>query len=237
MEHLCPQIEQLVSCFTCSSQTLPPYRLCAKAHVGCPSCIKYMSLCACGSHFLKSPNTIFDWVVSAMKLQCKYRANDVDDDVGSSGPEQVDCADRWFTVQELRDHYLTGCTKNLFTCPLQNCGHVARVDTITDHYETVHGPFEPLSFNNQQAPKCAIFKLHAKKQSQILKKICNGYFMFSVKKFRRRYNEFNPIPLSMQNINPSDSLKYTYTALLESNQKMIIVSVTLVEPYNFWPKI
>ncbi|XP_026804994.1 uncharacterized protein LOC113548347 [Rhopalosiphum maidis] len=228
MEHLCPQIEQLVSCFTCGSQTLPPYRFCVQAHIGCPPCTKYMSLCACGLHFLKSSNITFDWLVSAMKLRCKYRANEV-----NNVSEQVDCSNRWYTVQELRDHYLTSCARNSFTCPLQDCGHVARIDTITDHYETAHGPLESLSFDDyEQGPKCIVFKLSAKKRSQILKKIFNGYFMFSVKPQRRKLcQDFNS-HLSIQNINPSDSLQYTYTKSLESNEKTFMVSVTLVEVYN-----
>lgn len=163
MEHLCPEIHRLVACFTCGSQTLPPYRLCVEAHVGCPPCIKYLSRCACGCHFLRRSNTTFNWLVSAIKLQCKYRVNYVDDDRRLSIPGQVDCTNRWFSVQELRDHYLTSCAKNVFTCPLQNCGRVDRVDTITDHYEKAHGPFESLSPSDyHQAPNCVMFKLPTK---------------------------------------------------------------------------
>ncbi|XP_026819133.1 uncharacterized protein LOC113557778 [Rhopalosiphum maidis] len=230
MEHLCPEINRLVSCFTCGSQTLPPYRLCVDAHVGCPPCTKYLSRCACGCRFLRRSNTTFDWLVSAMKLQCKYRTNYLNDGRCLSKPGQVDCSNKWFSVQELRDHYQTGCVRNLFTCPVQDCGYVARVDTITNHYETAHGPFELLSPSDyQQAPNCVMFELPIKKQVK-LKKIFNGYFMFSVKPYRRMQRNSNSL-LSMQNINPSDLFQYRYTAQ-ESYQNMITITVTLMEPHK-----
>ncbi|XP_025202980.1 uncharacterized protein LOC112600050 [Melanaphis sacchari] len=232
MEHLCPEINQLVSCFMCGSQTLPPYRLCAEAHVGCPPCIKYLSRCACGCRFLRRSNMTFDWLISALKLQCKYRSNCVYGGRRLIIPGQVDCTNKWFSVQELSNHYLTGCMRNFFTCPMQNCGYVARVDTITDHYDKIHGPFELLSPSDyHQTSNCVMFKLPTKKQVQILKKIFNGYFMFSVKPYRRMHQDFKSL-LSMQNINPSDSFQYTYTASLESHQNAITVTVTLMEIYN-----
>jgi len=164
MDFVCPEIERLVSCYTCGDQSLPPYQLCVDAHVACPPCIKYQSRCACGCVFLKMPNTTLDWLVSAMKLRCKYGANGcVGRGQRSTVPGQVDCANRWYTVQELRDHYRTGCARNIFVCPLQNCGHAARVDTITEHYDEAHGPFLPLSPNDQLfSPNCVMFKLPPK---------------------------------------------------------------------------
>ncbi|CAH1736028.1 unnamed protein product [Aphis gossypii] len=240
MEHLCPQIEQLVRCFTCGSQTLPPYTLCVQAHVGCPTCIEYMSTCACGRRFLQMSNATFDWTMSALKFRCKYRANDVDgggSPVSSAPGRPVDCADGWYTVQELRDHYLTGCSRNSFACPVQGCGLVARVETVTDHYETAHGPFESLSPTcSLLVPKCVVFRLlynKYKKETQIIKKIFNGYFMFSVKPYCRKLRDINSL-LSIQNINPSDSLQYTYNTLwLDSNRKTIVVTVTLLEAYKW----
>lgn len=70
-----------------------------------------------------------------------------------------------------------------------------------------------------------------RRQAEIIKKIFNGYFMFSVKPQRRMQRDINPL-LSMQNINPSDLFQYTYTATQESNQKMITVTVSLVETYS-----
>ncbi|XP_022165216.1 uncharacterized protein LOC111030150 [Myzus persicae] len=233
MDFLCPEIEQLVSCHTCGAQALPPYQLCVEAHVACPPCTKYQPRCACGCRFLKRSNTTLDWLVSAMKLRCKYRANgSADGSPLSSVPSQVDCSNKWYAVQDLRDHYRTGCMRNLFTCPIRNCGHVARVDTITEHYETAHGPFPLLVPDDQLlSGNCVLFQLPAKRQAEIIKKIFNGYFMFSVKPQRRMQRDINPL-LSMQNINPSDLFQYTYTATQESNQKMITVTVSLVETYS-----
>ncbi|KAL4089793.1 hypothetical protein QTP88_024757 [Uroleucon formosanum] len=231
MDVLCPEIERLVSCYTCGGQSLPPYQLCVEAHVACPTCTKYQSRCACGCRFLKRSNTTLDWLVSAMKLRCKYRANGVID-VGSLVLGQVDCANGWYTIQELRDHYRTGCMRNLFTCPMQNCGYVARVDTITDHYDTAHGPLPRINPSQHLiSSNYVIFQLPAKMQAEIIKKIFNGYFMFSVKPQRRWHKDINSL-LSMQNINPSDLFQYRYTATQESHQKMLTVTVSLVETYS-----
>lgn len=73
MDYLYPRIDKLISCNTCGSQSLPPYRLCLNGHVGCTPCAKYLALCSCGSRFAIGPHLAFDWVVMAMKLQCKYR--------------------------------------------------------------------------------------------------------------------------------------------------------------------
>lgn len=202
MEHLCPQIEQLVRCFTCGSQTLPPYTLCVQAHLSCPTCTEYMSVCACGRRFLQMSNATFDWTMSAMKFRCKYRANGVGGGGSpvSSAPERpVDCADQWYTVQELRDHYLTGCSRNSFACPVRDCGLVARIDTVTDHYETAHGPFESLSPNcSLLDPKCVMFRL-----------LCNKYKWVRVAVASRRFC-YTYIAIS----NPTD-IKYNKT--LKSN--------------------
>lgn len=164
MELLCPEIDRLVSCFSCGAQALPPYRLCLEAHVGCPPCAKYLPQCACGFRFSTGPHSTFDWLVSAMKLRCKYAGshnervisgdggNGEYDNGNGSGEGDEDCENRWFSVQELQEHYRTSCTKNSYMCPLTGCSHVARVDTIVDHYEAVHGPFEELTSDDVQRP-------------------------------------------------------------------------------------
>lgn len=176
MEYLCPQIDQLVACYTCGAQALPPYRLCLEAHVGCPPCAKYLPRCACGFEFTAGPHSTFDWLVSAMKLKCKYSNNDEHGSEGGSGVRESDgssgettsgggngddCKDQWFEVQELKEHYRTGCTKNSYTCPLNGCGHIARVDTILDHYEAAHGPFVELTPNNTLRPYEVTFEISA----------------------------------------------------------------------------
>lgn len=155
MERLCPQIDQLVSCYTCGDQTLPPYRLCANAHVCCPPCVQHLPRCRCGHQFTCDPQTSFDWLVLAMKLRCKHRGTPA----GVGGGDEVvgdgttGCNDqRWYGVQELREHYRSGCARNAFTCPLTGCGHVARVETIVEHYETAHGPIEELKPADRQRP-------------------------------------------------------------------------------------
>lgn len=147
MDRLCPEIERLVSCYTCSAQSLPPYRLCWGAHVGCPPCSKYLPRCACGQRFNCNSNVTFDWLVSSMALRCKYRPGPDEPHAGvGAGNDVNDCGheNRWFAVKELREHYRSGCAYNLFACPLDGCGHVARVETAAEHYETAHGPFDSL---------------------------------------------------------------------------------------------
>lgn len=161
MEYLCPDIERLVACYTCGAQSLPPIKLCLSAHVGCASCAKYLRICICGRRFSTGAHISFDWLVSAIKLKCKYRTVAiqkrvlrglaVDNDTGSS------CADTWYSVNELREHYRSYCTYNSYKCPLKNCGHVARVDTVVDHYETAHGPFEKLMPADHQHPNEVTF--------------------------------------------------------------------------------
>lgn len=170
MDYLCPQINRLVSCYTCGVQALPPYRLCLEAHVGCPPCVKYLSRCSCGYRFTTGSHITFDWLVSAMKLKCKYGGNGERANGSSSssvertksdGNGGEDCVNRWFDVKELQEHYRTGCTKNTYTCPLTGCGHVDRVDTIVDHYEAAHGPFVALTPDNPQRPYEVTFMIPA----------------------------------------------------------------------------
>lgn len=149
MEYLCPSVDRLIECHTCGLQSLPPYQLCVDGHVGCQTCIVYRRRCRCGYRFTGTPQIVFDGLVSALKLRCKYRKPS-----GESGPtvdhrsrtgrgdDEYDaaCENRWFDVDELRKHYRTDCPNNRYACPLPGCGHVARVDTVVEHYETTHGP-------------------------------------------------------------------------------------------------
>lgn len=153
MEHLCPEIERLVSCHTCRAQSLPPYRLCWGAHVNCPPCVKYLLRCACGRRFNRNSNMTFDWLVSSLTFRCKYRPRPGDHHHGGVVEFDVnDCGheNRWFSVKELCEHYRSGCAYNLFTCPLEGCGFVARVETAVEHYETRHGPFTSLEPTSSQ---------------------------------------------------------------------------------------
>lgn len=60
------------------------------------------------------------------------------------------CANTWYGIPEqLSEHYRNHCRNNVFKCPLHGCEHVARVETIADHYEMVHGPFDTLTPDNQ----------------------------------------------------------------------------------------
>lgn len=146
MDFLCPGLEGLVACHNCNEQTLPPYQLCADAHPVCGPCSTYTRRCrTCGNAFVAGPNLMFDWTVSAMRLRCKYREREpaaVPDvfSCGDGGGRADECSSRWFGVQELREHYRTGCARNTFACPLKKCAHVGRVDTIVEHYECAHGP-------------------------------------------------------------------------------------------------
>lgn len=139
MDLLCPDLDDLVSCHSCGQQSLPPYRLCKGAWPVCPPCRRYKRRCACGHPFASGQHSIFDWAVTAMRLRCKYR------DVVSPPPPPPDAVgcdrQKRYGVQELREHYRTGCTKNGYPCPLHRCGHLGRVDTIVEHYEAAHGPF------------------------------------------------------------------------------------------------
>lgn len=129
MDLLCPDINYIIRCNICGDQTLPPFRLCMSSHPVCGPCFKYLKRCTCGYAFATGPHSMLDWVVTAMRLQCKY-CNAAGDGVGS----------QWFDVQELREHYRTGCRKNVFRCPLRRCGHVGHYETMVEHFETAHGP-------------------------------------------------------------------------------------------------
>lgn len=148
MEYVCPDIEQLISCYTCDTQSLPPLQLCKASHVNCGPCVQYMSHCACGDQFDDGPHVLLDWVVSALKFKCKYQTNDV----GVGAEPSMAAADdgrcpenRWYAVHELRQHYLSECPRNVFPCPWSNCDHVGRIETAADHYEAAHSPFEVLT--------------------------------------------------------------------------------------------
>ncbi|VVC26060.1 P-loop containing nucleoside triphosphate hydrolase,ATPase, AAA-type, core,ATPase, AAA-type [Cinara cedri] len=234
MEHLCPEIERLVSCYTCHAQSLPPYRLCWSAHVGCPPCVKYMLRCGCGSRFNRNSNITFDWLVSSLTFRCKYRPEPGDHHHGDgivvrSDFDVNDCGheNRRFSVKELREHYRSGCAYNLFTCPLEGCGHVARVETAAEHYEAAHGPFDALEPNSPQQCYEIVFNASSTEQAEIVQKMFNGYFLFIVTPQRIDNCSMRQPRLSMQNINPADRLRYTYDAIIES--KDISVKITIVE--------
>lgn len=163
MQYLCPDIDSLVSCRTCGVQSLPPYRLCLDGHVGCPPCVRYAKQCLCGHRFAAGPHFTFDWLVSALKLRCKYRKSTGDGRCGGSvgGGDDDDCEYRWYEVQELRDHYRTACAKNQFMCPIPGCGHVTRLDTVNEHYESVHGPVDELTPGNWKS-RSVTFKLSSR---------------------------------------------------------------------------
>lgn len=151
MEYLCPDIDRLVACHTCGKQTLPPLRLCVNGHVGCPMCVRYLRRCRCSYRFTFGRNSIIDKLITAMQLRCKYRKSaggcgdrGGGDGGGGGGDEDDACENRWFDIEELRDHYRSGCANNRFPCPLSGCGHLARVETVVEHYESAHGPVEEL---------------------------------------------------------------------------------------------
>lgn len=61
---------------------------------------------------------------------------------GGDDGRGIEERDLWYDLSKLIEHYRTSCPMNAFTCPLDGCGYKARVDTILEHYEAVHGPFE-----------------------------------------------------------------------------------------------
>jgi phage terminase large subunit-like protein len=133
MDYICPDINHLVACFTCGSQALPPYRLCESGHVGCRPCSAYLRTCLCTQRYVSNAHYVFDALVSALLLKCKYAAA-----FGGRGGDGETCDGRWFDVQQLRDHYRDGCTRNAYTCPLTGCGRADRIDTVVEHYEAEH---------------------------------------------------------------------------------------------------
>lgn len=159
MEYICPEIEQQVSCYTCDAQSLPPLQLCKASHVNCRLCTQYMQSCACGDQFDDRPHVLLDWMVSALKLKCKYRAKDAVGPEPSSGADVGCPVDRWYAVHELHQHYRSECLRNLFPCPWESCDHITRIDTAVDHYEAAHGPFEVLTPTGPNRCSEATFKI------------------------------------------------------------------------------
>ncbi|XP_025422645.1 uncharacterized protein LOC112692248 [Sipha flava] len=225
MDVVCPEIDRLTSCRTCGAQSLPPFRLCVAAHVACVPCAAYMSRCACGQPFAPGPHCTLDWLARALRHGCKYTA---------PGPapslSRLHCRSRRphrrYSVRELREHYRTGCALNGFVCPLIGCGHVARVDTIVEHYEAAHGPYERLMSADPLNPNRITFKIRdvSWRTKEFVHKAFNGYFLFITKKSYQNPRNYN-LSLSMQNINPSDLLKYTYNATVMSNEVMVTLSL------------
>lgn len=155
MNRLCPVMDELVECHTCGSQTLPPIKLCVSAHVTCSPCFEYLSRCCCGGTFAYGPHTVVNWLASAMKLKCKYYRNG-----RQPSPGEDLCRNRWFTMQDISHHYRNECTRNAFRCPIKNCSHYGRIDTIVEHYESAaHMPIEVLKPNNPHRPNRIVFRI------------------------------------------------------------------------------
>lgn len=142
MELLCPDVGGLSTCYSCNDQCPPPYRLCLVGHLACVPCATFRRRCECGKGFAIGPHLSYDWLLSAMDHRCKYRVAAAWRDLPVAGDADGGCPDRWYTVQQLRDHYRGSCSRNTFACPVVGCGHACRIDTATEHYESAHGPFE-----------------------------------------------------------------------------------------------
>ncbi|VVC45694.1 Hypothetical protein CINCED_3A009862 [Cinara cedri] len=221
MEYICPQIEQLISCYTCGSQSLPPFQLCEAAHVNCPPCAKYMARCACGDVITDGPHVLLDWTVTALKFRCKHCGAA---DAGDDGRP----ANRWYAVHELHRHYRSECTRNAYPCPWAGCDYVARVETAADHYDAAHGPIDVLTPTDPDRWYEVQFAI-SPMPAEFVKKIFNGYFMFTVKypsSHRRRNRDSNPC-ITMRNINPADQLQYTHDWELYTNGNVITVTVSM----------
>lgn len=162
MEKVCPIVDTLVACFNCASQTLPPLKLCGNAHVACSPCYQYLPNCTCGQQFTKGPHSAVDSVASVMKMSCKYREGSGGGDDGRRSSENDECQTRWFTVQDITEHYRSRCTRNAFTCPIRDCGHRDRIDTIVEHYEgSTHGPIDKLEPNDPNWPYQISFRIYS----------------------------------------------------------------------------
>lgn len=160
MDRLCSILDKLVECFTCASQTLPPFKLCLDAHMVCTPCFKYLPHCICGQQFADGPHSAIDWMASAMKLRCKYRDGGGGKRRGRWRPSEDVCQTRWFAMQDLNGHYSSECTRNAFQCPIEGCGHSSRIDTVVEHYEgDAHGPIEELVPNNLDWPYQISFQI------------------------------------------------------------------------------
>lgn len=67
--------------------------------------------------------------------------------------------------------------------------------------------------------------------SEVVRKIFNGYFLFTVKP-QHNNKQSNPTTrLSIQNINPNDKLQYIMKTIVASNFEDIDVTVTISNPY------
>lgn len=56
----------------------------------------------------------------------------------------------------------------------------------------------------------------------------NGYFLLVVNPPRSRHDRLSNPRISMQNINPSDPLRYEYVAEWASDQKEFMITVTII---------
>ncbi|VVC41917.1 Hypothetical protein CINCED_3A004252 [Cinara cedri] len=237
MDFICPRIDRLISCYTCGAQSLPPFQLCEASHVNCPPCSKHMARCACGGRFARGPHLLLDWMVSALKFKCKYRAGIATGGGGGGGGSGDDACplNRWYAVHELREHYRHECTRNAFPCPWNDCDHVARIETAADHYEEAHGPFQALIPTDVDRWHDVQFIIPPSTRADFVKKIFNGYFMFTMKyptsPYRRKHPHLKP-QITMRNLNPADQLQYTHDWEWDMFRKVIIVTVTIRELYD-----
>lgn len=160
MEKVCPIVNTLFACFNCTSQTLPPLKLCENAHLACPPCYKYLPHCTCGQQFMKETHCVVDSFAFALKMSCKYRESYGSGDEGRQSPENDECQTRWFSVQDITEHYRSQCTMNVFACPIRGCSHCDRVDTIVEHYEgPAHGPIDKLEPDDPEWPYQISFRI------------------------------------------------------------------------------
>lgn len=93
-------------------------------------------------YILRFPLFPLSLCVSSVVRTCSVPQRDsaVNDAASAFGDDADDCEHRWYDIQELREHYRDKCKWNAFTCPMDGCGHMGRVDTAAEHYETAHGP-------------------------------------------------------------------------------------------------
>lgn len=81
--------------------------------------------------------------------------------------------------------------------------------------------------------KCRYYNVYwtfCRKRAQIVHKVFNGYFLFVVKpqKLRDDNQHITGPNISMQNINPADTLRYKYDAIIEPQD--ISVKMTIIQP-------
>lgn len=148
MELLCPDVHLLTACYCCRDQCMPPYRMCLVAHLACGPCAAYQPECACGLGFAPGPHDSYDLPMNDVEHRCKYRA--------AAGDADGCCPDRRHRFRELRHHYRGSCGRNTFACPVNGRGHVCRVDTAAEHYDSAHGPFDEGEQDDQRSDSVSV---------------------------------------------------------------------------------